>query len=310
VPLVLGLASSHAPSMFVGAEHWPQVHKGLAGNVPQPPEFAKETPAVLEDYVRRVRKGFDTLREQAAKARLDALIVVGDDQMEVFSKAFIPALAVFIGESASGSTSISWIGEKREDNHITLKGHPELSRVLLEGLMGRGFDPAYIEKLTPLARPQSGLGHAFTRIGKVLGMDASGLPMIILFVNAYHPPLPSAARCYALGKAIRDIFADRPERIAIYASGGLSHCPLGPRAGWVDEPLDRWVLERIERGEGTKLQDLFTFDSDTLQSGTGEIRSWIAAAGAFDGAKGTVVDYIPARHAVTGLGFAYWNGAA
>ena len=90
-------------------------------------------------------------------------------------------------------------------------------------------------------------------------------------------------------------------------SGGLSHDPLGPRAGWVDEPLDRWVLERLASGEGARLKDLFTFDSDTLRSGTGEIRSWIAVAGAFDGTKATIVDYIPARHAVTGLGFAYWT---
>ena len=89
-------------------------------------------------------------------------------------------------------------------------------------------------------------------------------------------------------------------------SGGLSHCPMGPRAGWVDEPLDRWVLERLAQGEGARLQELFTFDSDTLRSGTGEIRSWITVAGAFAGAR-DVVDYLPARHAVTGLGFAYWR---
>ena len=128
-----------------------------------------------------------------------------------------------------------------------------------------------------------------------------------VFTNAYHPPLPSAARCYAMGQALRDIFAKRPERIAVYGSGGLSHDPRGPRAGWVDEPLDRWLLERIERGEGAELQTLFTTKSATFHGGTGEIRNWIALAGVFDGVKGTVVDYIPAHHAVTGLGFAYWR---
>jgi len=61
------------------------------------------------------------------------------------------------------------------------------------------------------------------------------------------------------------------------------------------------------RRRGRRLQELFTFDSDTLRSGTGEIRSWITVAGAFDGVRATVIDYIPARHAVTGLGFAYWT---
>ena len=44
-----------------------------------------------------------------------------------------------------------------------------------------------------------------------------------------------------------------------------------------------------------------------LRGGTGEIRNWIAIAGAYEGVKATVVDYIPSRHAVTGLGFAYWK---
>jgi hypothetical protein len=41
VPIVLGLAASHAPSMFVAAEHWPTVHRGLAQDVPQPSELAQ-----------------------------------------------------------------------------------------------------------------------------------------------------------------------------------------------------------------------------------------------------------------------------
>lgn len=293
--------------MFVSAEHWPTVHRALVKDVPQPPELAQETPEVLEHYVRRIRKGFDALTEQLELARPDVVVVVGDDQTEVFSRAFVPALAVFIGKAASGTTSISFIGEKHTANHVNFKGHPALARGLVEALMDRGFDPVCMEELKPIGRPDTGLGHAFTRIGKVMALADRGLPLIPVFVNAYHPPLPSAARCYTLGQAMREFFDARPERVVLYGSGGLSHCPLGPRAGWVDEPLDRWVIERIARGEGAQLKNLFTFDSDTLRSGTGEIRSWIAVAGAFDGGKATVVDYIPARHAVTGLGFAYWD---
>ena len=107
------------------------------------------------------------------------------------------------------------------------------------------------------------------------------------------------------GLALRDILADAPERIIIYASGGLSHDPRGPRAGWVDEPLDHWVLERIKRNEGEKLVNLFSFDSDTLRGGTGEIRAWIAGAAIMQ-RPGTVLDYFPSHHAKCGLAFAYW----
>lgn len=307
MPVVLGLASSHAPSMFVGAEHWPAVHRGLAGNAPQPPELAQETPAVLEDYARRVTRGFAALRAELEAAKPDAVFIIGDDQNELFSKALIPSFAMFIGDAAEGTTAITWIGEKVQDKRITLPCHAEIARIALAGLVERGFDLGFVEKMTPLARPEIGLGHAFTRIGRVMHLVESGIPIVPIFTNAYHPPLPSAARCYALGQALRDVFADRPERIAIYGSGGLSHDPRGPRAGEVDEKLDRFVLDRIAHADGAALKQLFTPAVASFGAGTGEIRNWVAVAGAYEGVKATVVDYIPARHAVTGLGFAYWK---
>jgi protocatechuate 4,5-dioxygenase beta chain len=306
MPVVLGLASSHAPSMFTPAEEWPRVHKALVRDVPQPPQLAQETPEVIASYCDRIGRGFQALRQQLEAAKPDALVIVGDDQREVFSDACVPAIALFLGESAEGTTSISWIGQKPEDNRVTLTCQSELSRALLRSLVRGGWDPAYIEKLTPLAKPAHGLGHAFSRLGRALGVAESGLPVILVFLNAYHPPLPTARRCYELGQAMRAFFDGRPERVAILGSGGMSHDPLGPRAGWVDETLDHWVLERIASGEGEELTNLFGFESEMFHGGTGEIRSWITVAGALAGSRATVVDYIPARHAVTGLGFAYW----
>lgn len=308
MPLVLGLASSHAPSMFAPAEKWPALHQVLTRGLPQPPQLAEETLEVRDSYVQRIQNGFRILKEQLDSCQPEALIIVGDDQGEVFSKAFIPQMAIYLGERISGTTSIALLGERYDENHLTLSCQAELARALLMELMDRGFDVSYIEELLPLGRPEAGLGHAFMRPANALRVAETGLPVVIFFLNAYHPPLPSAKRCYQLGQAIAESLASRPERIAILASGGLSHDPGGPRAGWVDEPLDHWVLDHIARGEGYKLQNLFTFDSDTMRSGTGEIRSWITVAGAFHGRRATVVDYLPARHAVTGLGFAYWNG--
>jgi hypothetical protein len=307
VPLVLGLASSHAPSMFVQAQHWPTVHRGLAGTVPQPPELALETPEVIADHAERVAKGFAALRTELEAANPDAVLIIGDDQNELFSNALFPSFAIFIGDSAEGTYGISWIGEKPKDKWLKLLCNSAVAKIALEGLIARGFDFGFAEKLVPLARPEIGLGHAFMRIGHVMDLIQSAIPIVPIFTNAYHPPLPSAARCFALGEALRDIFAKRPERVALYGSGGLSHDPRGPRAGWVDEPLDRWVLDRIERGEGAQLQALFKADSAALRGGTGEIRNWITIAGAYDGVRATVVDYIPSRHAVTGLGFALWR---
>lgn len=307
MPLGLGLATSHAPSMFRPPEKWPEIYAFLTKGVPQPPEAAAETPEVLNSYYQRLQAGFDTLREQLDAYKPDALIIIGDDQNEVFSSALNPAFALFTGPAASGTTNIGFIGERLEDNHITLTCHPELAKYLLDQLFEHGFDPASMDKVEAVSRPAAGLGHAFIRPANVLKVHEKKIPTIPLFLNAYHRPMPTAARCFELGQVLREILSTRDERVAFLASGGLSHDPQGPRAGWVDEPLDRWVLDTMASGRPEALKNLFTFDSDTLRGGTGEIRAWIAVAGAFPGTKATIVEYVPARHSTVGLGQAYWR---
>ncbi len=310
MPLELGLASSHAPSMFAPVDKWPAIYDILAGAVPAPPELASETREVLEGYAERIKHGFGVLQQQLAAYKPDALVIVGDDQNEVFGPAFNASMAIFLGEEVSGSTSIGFLGEPLDKNHLHFRCHRELAEVLLARLVEQGFDLAWMRELKPISRPLAGIGHAFSRPANAVGVRELDIPIVPLFLNAYDHPMPSARRCHELGKAIRQAFDGRPERIALYASGGLAHDPRGPRSGWLDEPLDRWVLSRLEDGRAAELTSLFTFDSDAVRSGTGEIRSWISAASAFEGQPATVVDYIPARHAVTGLAFAYWPASA
>ncbi len=304
--LGLGIATSHAPSMFRPAKFWPAIHHALTNGVPQPPKLKEETPAVIQGYIDRIEKGFNVLREQLEIYRPDALIVVGDDQGEIFSAANTPSFCLFTCPEVRGTLNMSLIGEPEEENHITLRCHSELALYLLDGLIKKGFDLSRSHEVKPLGKPKRGMGHAFTRPVLKVVPDLD-VPVINIHVNAYFPPLPTARRCHDLGQAIARILDERSERVAIMASGGLSHDPKGPRAGWIDTPLDHWVLDQLSSGNVGALSDLFTVDSDTFHGGTGEIRAWIVAAGACAGAKATIVDYIPAYHAVTGLGFAYWS---
>ena len=98
------------------------------------------------------------------------------------------------------------------------------------------------------------------------------------------------------------------ERIAIYASGGLSHFPGMYNAGWIDQPLDQWILERLQRNDVAALEHLFTFDSDNMRSGTGEVRAWISVAAAMK-RPATSVEYVAAHCTQTGCGFVYWPTA-
>jgi protocatechuate 4,5-dioxygenase beta chain len=303
MPLGLGLASSHAPTVWRPVDKWPQIYAFLAPGAPEPPD----SPETLQQQYAGIQASIRTLREQIESYRPDAIIIVGDDQNEVFSKAFIPSMAMYIGDPISGTANINLLGEPQDENHITLKCDPSLAKTVLTGLVERGFDVASMEELAPMGRPKSGLGHAFSHLSYGIGLHELGIPIVVFFLNAYHPPLPTARRCYDLGQAMRQILANRPERVAIIGSGGLMHNPRGVPNGWIDETLDHWVLDTLANGNGEALTNLFTFDASILRGGTGEIRSWITVAGAFHCLPASIVDYVPVKHGCTGLGFAYWK---
>lgn len=303
--LGLGLASSHAPAMFEPKERWPLVYSRIPDYMKEAqPHTAKlETPDVIQCYLDRIHAAFAVLRQQIEAYQPDAIVVVGDDQGDMFDASNNPTFAIFTGEELWGLDGTSY-RPLAERHKVTFPCHAALAKHLHKGLVQRGFDLASCAEFRPVGRAEHGVSHMVAHPIPTL-TPRFDIPIVPLFMNEYYPPLPSAERCYNLGVAIAEVLAERPERIAIYASGGLSHDPTGPRAGWVDEPLDRWFLERLERNDGEALKHLFTFDSDTLRGGTGEIRAWITVAGAMR-RPARVVEYVKSHYAKVGLGFAYW----
>ena len=303
--LSLALASSHAPPIFRSVADWRRMHPWMVRDVPQPAQVEAETDEVIEGYLERIRAAFSQLRKELEAYQPEAVVIVGNDQKEVFGSSCMPTFAIHTGPEVDGTRNIFFNDEPEAENHITFPCHQELARYLRDQLIERDFDIAWSEEFRPAGRPDAGMSHAHTYIAAEL-MRSVDAPIIPVWVNTAFPPQPSARRCYQLGQAIEAVLRGVGERVAIVASGGLSHDPKGPRAGWIDEPLDRWVLDRIAAGDGSALRRLFTFDSAALHKGTGEIRSWITVAGAAGSARATVLDYIPAYTAITGLGFAYW----
>ena len=88
--------------------------------------------------------------------------------------------------------------------------------ILNKLVVDHNFDMAYSE--------DAELGHAFS-IPFEYVIGKRDIPVIPFFTNVYVPPLPTPRRCEALGKAIAEIVKGRKERVAIIASGGMSHFP-------------------------------------------------------------------------------------
>ena len=308
--LGLGMASSHAPMMFQKGQYWPRMVQRIPAEAREhlPHSMRKEiaTPAIIDGHIQRIEAAFAMLREQLRAFRPDALIMIGDDQGDMFDDANNPTFSIYTGDEPMWGRSArdAFDIPVADRTKLVFRQHGELARHLHRGLIHRGFDVASLGRFDPRGNPARGVSHMVSNLVPEVDPGLE-IPLVCVFINEYYPPLPSAARCARLGEAIADTLRDRPERVAIYASGGLSHFPGMYNAGWIDQPLDHWILERLQRNDVPALEHLFTFDSDNLRSGTGEVRAWISVAAAMR-RPATLVEYVAAHCTQTGCGFVYW----
>jgi hypothetical protein len=115
-----------------------------------------------------------------------------------------------------------------------------------------------------------------------------------MFVNVYLPPLPTTHRCIEVGKAIGRIVASRPERVAILASGGLSHYPGTWKYYYPEYEFDRWAIQELEEGRPESLLELTGEQLDEV--GNTEILPWVVMLGAMGLRRGELLTYQPTAH--------------
>lgn len=268
--IVGAFAASHAPFMVM----WP--------------EGTDQTQA------QRVMEGFNELKRRLEETSPDVLIVISDDHLKTFYLNNMPAFCVGIGIDESG-------GEAGLPKYNP-KPHQELARALLELGINSGFDLAFSAALH--------LDHGFM-VPLHFIMPEMNIPIVPIFQHCIAPPLPTPRRCYELGALIaKTVMERRPagERVAILATGGLSHRvpfpalgeneefdrlmmhgPIGsgiPRSRlsdyiasrsrelvsqgkvWINEQFDRRMLDLITRGEGESLTE-YTYEQIEEEGGNG-----------------------------------------
>jgi 2,3-dihydroxyphenylpropionate 1,2-dioxygenase len=231
-----------------------------------------EDPAQLDATIAAMRR----LGRVLDDAKPDALIVVGLDHLEAFSLDVSPAFAVVVGSEVTGS-----FGRKQYRVNV----HQELARAILGGCLKRDFDMTFCHKAF--------MGHAFVVPFEFI-LEERQIPIVPLFVNVYVPPLPQPHRAYQLGRLIGEIVAERGERVALLASGGMSHYPGTEKYGYPDFDFDRFLLGVMERGEQSSLLSLTSEKLD--ETGETELLTWYVVFGAIGNQRGEVLSYQPTWH--------------
>jgi 3-O-methylgallate 3,4-dioxygenase len=330
--IVLGLGTSHTPMLNAAPGEWrlfeeidrKRAHLHKDGRRATYDDLLAVAPPSVRDeitpqtHARRHAEAMaavDRLQHALAEARLDAVVIVGDDQKELYHDAFMPSVLVYRGETIANvpnrtlrsfDAEVAWrpewakrasarYYEERETRHYPVDAG--LANHLIAALIDREFDVA-----SAAALPDGeGEGHAFAFVHRRLMKDA--VPVVPVFLNTYYPPnQPSPRRCYRLGQAIREAVEAYPQniRVGIVASGGLSHFT-------VDEELDGRVIRALQDKDAEALQSL---PREQLNSGSSEIRNWICAAGALEHLDLRWIHYAPGYRTLagtgTGLCFGHW----
>ncbi|HET9714622.1 MAG TPA: extradiol ring-cleavage dioxygenase [Pseudolabrys sp.] len=326
--IVLAIGTSHSPLLNSPAEDYPK-HAAIDASgrklldrngrpctygellAQASPSIRNQImPDVLAEHSARCTANIETLSRVLADARLDALIIIGDDQHEQFFEDNMPAILVYWGDSIRNNplrmdndAPQFWRKARSQFHEVDQsRDYPVDSRLalhLIERLIEDGFDVSQSRRLSK----EHGEGHAFGFVHRRM-MNKRVIPIVPVALNTYFPPnQPRPRRCYELGRAIRKAVGSMNSngRIGILASGGLSHFT-------VDEELDRGLLDACRRNDGEALSSI---PIEKLNSGSSEIRNWICVAGAATHLRNEWQDYVPCYRSAAGtgcgMGFTVWK---
>ena len=124
-----------------------------------------------------------------------------------------------------------------------VKGHAGLSHHIGAALMADEFDMSFFQD-----KP---IDHGMFSPLSMMAPHKPQWPVSVvpLQVGVLQFPIPSALRCWKLGQSLRRAIESYPEdlKVAIVATGGLSHQVHGERAGFNNTEWDAQFLDLLER---------------------------------------------------------------
>lgn len=264
--IVVGYSASHAPMMS-----------------------ADPSSAPIEQ-ARRFFAALERVRDDAKARQVQAVVMISGEHFSNFFLDNLPQISIGVAETHLGPVE-KWLGIDR----TVVPGHPGLAQAILAGNMADGHLPALSHRLI--------VDHGFMTVYHQLDRTMK-LPLVPIIMNCTTPPLMTLRQAWnygmSVGKAIRDY--DGLERVALCGAGGLSHFIGEARVGDIDEEFDRWFLAQLEKPDLGELLDLPNDELALAGNGTGEVRTWVAVAGAMQGCRATALNYEPIYEWINGMG--------
>jgi gallate dioxygenase len=278
--LAAQVMGAHAASQTAGATGAAADHARITAAV-----FSSHVPAIGaaidlgktgEPYWQPLFAGYEPSKQWMRENRPDVVFLVYNDHATSFDLGTIPTFA--IGTAAEFEPADEGYGPRPVPK---VMGHPELASHIAQSVIQQDFDLTIVNELK--------VDHGLTvPMNLMFGSpDAWPVKVIPFHVNVVQYPVPSGARCFALGQAIRRAIEsyDQPLKVQIWGTGGMSHQLQGPRAGlinaeWDNRFLDRLIAEPAALSKVPHIEYVREAGSEGI-----ELAMWLIARGAMSDVK-------------------------
>lgn len=251
-----------------------------------------------EDQRRQARRALGEMRDRLRAARPDVIVLVSNDHLLNWPINNTPEYTVGIGAEHVGPAD--WYDEWLALEKYRIPGHPALARYLVNEGARRRLALAYLRDM----QFDDGVSVPMHYLN-----PEGDIALVPVTMNCTVPPIPTPQRAYEVGTTLREMVHSYPGplRVAVLATGGLSHEPGGPRYFWVDEEFDRWFLDLLGKGDHETLVRECTLERMEAagSGGTAELLAWIVAL-AFTTGPAEVLAYMPAIAWRSGTGMVVW----
>ena len=251
-----------------------------------------------EDQRREARRALDLMRDRLRAARPDVIVLLSNDHLLNWPINNTPEYTVGIGAEHVGPAD--WYDEWLALDKYRIPGHPALARHLVNEGARRRLAFAYLRDM----QFDDGVSVPMHYLN-----PEGDIALVPVTMNCTVSPIPTPERAYEVGTALREMVHAYPgaERVAVLATGGLSHEPGGPRYFWVDEEFDRWFLDLLRKGDHAALLRECTLERMEAagSGGTAELLAWMVAL-AFTTGPAEVLAYMPAIAWRSGTGMVVW----
>jgi len=264
---------------------------------------ASHAPLIVRDWnkfapVRRgeITTAFRELGRRVAAAHPDVLVVLSPDHWVNFFLDNLPSICIGLGDSHEGPPEPFM----KDFPYRPVPGHAAFGRHLFATALAQDFEPSASHYLT--------LDHGFCI--PLSRIELENLPRIVpVIVNDLEPPMLSVRRCLEWGKLVTRAIESYPEklRIAVFATGGLSHSIGEPDMGRIDEDFDRACIQVFQDGRDASLVEFLERRMAAAGNGTHEVRNWVIAHAAAGSCGFDLIDYRAVPEVYVGCGWASWR---